>query len=60
MGKKMGRPKLDEKMKKKVRVEIRLTSKEDEFLRLLSKQMGMTKTDTIITALKTLSETKKD
>lgn len=53
----VGRPKMDEREKKNVRLEIRLTQDENEILVNLTKKYSMSKTDVILKALRNLEKT---
>lgn len=53
-----GRPKMDEREKRNVRLEIRLTQEENEMLMNLADQYNMSKTDIILKALRNLEESK--
>jgi uncharacterized protein (DUF1778 family) len=51
-----GRPKMSDSEKKMVRLEIRLTHEENELLTRLSERMKLSKTDTILKAVRFLAE----
>ena len=53
-----GRPVLDNERKKLYRVEIRMNGEENELLEKLSRNLGISKSETIIKALNLLSEQK--
>ncbi len=58
MNSKVGRPKKEDGEKKSVRLEIRLTEAESQILSELSGKLGISKTDTIMMAVKRLAKKK--
>lgn len=58
MSPRTGRPKLDDDIRKDIRLEIRLNQQQNELLKTLSEEYGISKTETIIKALNLLAEQK--
>lgn len=58
MSPRTGRPKLDDEVRKDIRLEIRLNNQQDELLTELANKYGLSKTDTILKALSLLAEQK--
>lgn len=56
MSPRTGRPKMSDSEKKVVRLEIRLTKEENELLTELSNKLDLSKTDTILKAVRFLAE----
>lgn len=56
MSPRTGRPIKDDSEKKKIRLEIRLTEEENMLLSELSSKLKISKTDTIIKAIRTMLE----
>lgn len=56
MSPRTGRPKMSDSEKKIVRLEIRLTNEENELLTELSNELELSKTDTILKAVRFLAE----
>lgn len=56
MSPRTGRPKMSDSEKKIVRLEIRLTNEENELLTELSNKLELSKTDTILKAVRFLAE----
>ena len=56
MSPRTGRPKMSDSEKKIVRLEIRLTNEENELLTKLSNKLDLSKTDTILKAVRFLAE----
>ena len=58
MNNNVGRPKKADADKKSIRLEIRLTEAENQILTDLSDKLGLSKTDTIMMAVKKLAKRK--
>lgn len=58
MSPRTGRPLKSEKLKKKYRLEIRLTDEENKRLNELSEKLNLSKTDVILKAVELLAEQK--
>lgn len=56
MSPRTGRPKMSDSEKKIVRLEIRLTNEENELLTKLSNKLDLSKTDTVLKAVRFLAE----
>ena len=56
MSPRTGRPKMSDSEKKIVRLEVRLTNEENELLTELSNKLELSKTDTILKAVRFLAE----